>query len=80
MYAYAEADQCLSSHKVCFSLLLKSIIKTLEILSNIWKSVVVNGDKNYTVYTFSCGQVFERFRLYNLISCFLGKVVFMMVL
>ena len=42
-----------SSHKVCFSLLFKSIIKTLEIISNIRKSVVVNGDKDYTVYTFS---------------------------
>ena len=33
--------------------IIKLIIKTLEILSNIRKSVVVNGDKDYTVYTFS---------------------------
>ena len=45
-----------SSHEVCFSLLLlKAIITftTLGIPSNIRKSVVVNGDKIYTVYTFS---------------------------
>ena len=51
MYAYAETDQ-----RFVFSLLLlKAIIAftTLGILSNIRKSVVVNGDKRYTMYTFS---------------------------
>ena len=51
-----------SSHKVCFSLLLlKAIITftTLGIPSNIRKSVVVNGDKKYTVYTFSCFPVYN---------------------
>ena len=42
-----------SSHKVCFSLLFKSILKALEIPSNRRKSVVFNGDSDYTLYTFS---------------------------
>ena len=52
MYAYAETDQ-----RFVFSLLLllKAIIAftTLGIPSDIRKSVVVNGDKRYTMYTFS---------------------------
>ena len=47
-----------SSHKVCFSLLFKSITKTLEIPSNRRKSVVFNGDSDYTLYTFSCWPLF----------------------
>ena len=54
MYAYAETDQ-----RFAFSLLfLKAIIAftTLRIPSDIRKSVVVNGDKRYTMYTFSLNR------------------------
>ena len=54
-----------SSHKVCFSLLFKSIIKTLEIQSNIRKN-------DYTVYTFSCvsndNRLFSRNHIFESVS------------